>query len=549
VKKTIEKSFNNKAKGEDMKKFLRITLTLLILIGVVAVPFLSTAQIQPAHASILMQDPPTDTPEPGIPIRPLLYIVEYQTGDNGKKNVSPWGEFNLTFVIGNNGKNDPATGRTAHARNVVLTFSSTVFDPLDGSVKTIWEIDAENQDNERVSHRFKVNEMQAWMYSGTIVANASYSDDQGMSYQDTFTFTITIDQQPGSGTSATSTPTVKPFNRPQMIIHSYETDVKPLQPGTNFKLKMTVSNAGNADARAVSVVFGGGASATSLNPEGTPEPQGISGGTGDISIFAPLGNSNVVLLGDMVQGAMMTPEQSFIVNVSATPGAYPFKVSFIYSDPSGKRLVDDAIITLLVHTLPQLDISFYRPVEGSIFMDMGGQIPIQITNLGKKAVVLGNVVATSEQGTLMENSMFLGSIEPGGYQTFDPMFMPNQPGPATIDLAISYTDDFNQVQSYTASLEVMVEDAMPMPEPFPMLDEFGNPILDENGNPIMIDPMAPYPDSGMQPVEQPGFFTRLWNALKAFFGFVPKQDDGMMPGGDFPMDGGGGGFIEPGFGG
>jgi len=161
AKKTIEKSFNNKAKGEYMKKYLKITLTLLLLIGLVAVPVLFATQTQPAQASILMQDPPADTPEPGISVRPLLYIVEYSTTDDGKKSVSPWGEFNLSFVIGNNGKNDAATGRTAHARNIVLTFSSTVFDPLDGSVKTIYEIDANNQGNEHVTHRFKVNEMQA----------------------------------------------------------------------------------------------------------------------------------------------------------------------------------------------------------------------------------------------------------------------------------------------------------------------------------------------------------------------------------------------------
>ncbi len=86
----------------------------------------------------------------------------------------------------------------------------------------------------------------------------------------------------------------------------------------------------------------------------------------------------------------MTPEQNFIVNVSATPGAYPFKISFVYTDPpKGNRLVDDAIITLLVHSLPQLDITFYRPVEGSIFMDMGGSLPIQITNMGKKIRCFG----------------------------------------------------------------------------------------------------------------------------------------------------------------
>ncbi|NLA80350.1 MAG: hypothetical protein GX853_06345, partial [Chloroflexi bacterium] len=270
---------------------------------------------------------------------------------------------------------------------------------------------------------------------------------------------------------------------------------------------------------------------------------GVGGGSGDVSNFAPLGNSNVVLLGDMIQGATMMPEQSFIVNVSATPGAYPFKISFVYSDPAGNRLVDDAVITLLVHSLPQLDITFYRPVEGSINVDMGGPLPIQITNLGKKPVVLGNVVATSQQGNLMNNSMFLGSIEAGGYQTFDPMFMPNQPGPATIELSIGYTDDFNQTQTFKTQLEVNVEAAMPTPEPFPATDEEGNPVLDEDGNPVMIDPMAPWPDPGQQPTQKESFFGKLWNALKAFFGIspAPGNDGNMGPFDDFQDGGGGGG--------
>lgn len=526
-----------------MKKFLKAVLSILLILGFLLVPgLLPNRTVSVQAVSLKQEEPPSSTPAPGVVVRPLLYIESYQTQSDGRKNVSPWGQFGLTFTINNNGK--------AHARNIVMTFSSQVFDPLDGSVLTFWEVDADGAGPETHTHRFKVNDLSTWMYSGTIVATTTYNDEAGNAYNDTFTFTIIIDQQPG-GSSPTPTPTSKPVNRPQMIINSYETDIVPLQPGTNFKLKMSVTNAGNADARAVSVVFGGGASGTTYNPEGTPEAHGVGGSVGDTSNFAPLGNSNVVLLGDMVQGATMTPEQSFIVNVSATPGAYPFKVSFVYTDPTGARLVDDAVITLLVHTLPQLDITFYRPVEGSIFMDMGGPLPIQITNLGKKAVVLGNVVATSQQGQVMQNSMFLGSVEPGGYQTFDPMFMPSQPGPATIDLSISYTDDFNQVQTYKASLEVMVEAAMPTPEPFPMLDETGNPVLDEEGNPVMIDPMAPYPEPGTQTAEEPGFFASLWNALKAFFGIMPAQNENMMPGGDMPMDGGGGGgmYIEPGFGG
>ena len=513
-----------------MKKILKVILASVLLIGIIAMPGLLPKQSLAVQAASLRQE----TDPPGEAVRPLLYIAQYHT-DGGGKNVSPWGKFGLTFTVGNNGH--------AHARNIVMTFSSQVFDPLDGSVITFWEVYKLTEDNETHTHFFKVNDLSTWMYSGTITATTTYTDEAGTPYSDTFIFTITIDQQPGSGSSPTATPTAKAVNRPQMIIHSYETDVKPLQPGSNFKLKMSVSNAGNADARAVSVVFGGGATGSTHNPEGTPDPQGVGGGSGDVSNFAPLGNSNVVLLGDMIQGATMMPEQSFIVNVSATPGAYPFKISFVYSDPAGNRLVDDAVITLLVHSLPQLDITFYRPVEGSINVDMGGPLPIQITNLGKKPVVLGNVVATSQQGNLMNNSMFLGSIEAGGYQTFDPMFMPNQPGPATIELSIGYTDDFNQTQTFKTQLEVNVEAAMPTPEPFPATDEEGNPVLDEDGNPVMIDPMAPWPDPGQQPTQKESFFGKLWNALKAFFGIspAPGNDGNMGPFDDFQDGGGGGG--------
>lgn len=505
---------------------LQKILTVILVIGLIAGSGLFLNGPKMVYAAINQQGDPTEPP--ASPTRPLLFIANYHTGVEGKTNVSPWGEFPLTFTLKNNGE--------ATALNVVMTFSSTIFDSMSGGVTTIKDVLAGEREGR--AHRFKVNEMQAWMYSGTIVATTTYSDEAGNNYSDTFTFTITIDQQSGGSTAATATPTVKPVNRPQMIIHSYETDVNPLQPGSNFKLKMSVSNAGNADARAVSVVFGGGVS-TVPNPEGTPEPHGVGGGTGDTSNFAPVGNSNVVLLGDMVQGAMMTPEQSFIVNVSATPGAYPFKISFVYSDPAGHRLVDDAVITLLVHSLPQLQVSFYRPVEGAFFMNSGGSLPIQITNLGKKAVVLGNAVASSTQGMLTDNTLFLGSIDPGSYQTFDPQFMPSQPGEATIDVAINYTDDFNQIQTYKTQLTVNVQDAMPTPEPFPQLDDQGNPVIGEDGKPIMIDPMNPFPNPGMETPQKTSFFSTLWNALKSFFGITTAPSGGNM---EAPfMDGGGGG--------
>jgi len=124
------------------------------------------------------------------------------------------------------------------------------------------------------------------------------------------------------------------------------------------------------------------------------------------------------------------------------------------------------------------------------------------------------------------NSVLVGTLDPGGYFTLDPMFIPFQEGTVTINLEIRYTDDFNQLRTYNSQLQVEVMPEIPMPEPYPLLDENGNPVLDENGNPIMIDPMNPEPFPPTGPVEEPGFFAKIWNAIKGFFGFGTGDDFG-----------------------
>jgi len=515
-----------------MKKHTQYAIILALVLILLASPVLTQVAssqwvdppiyVQPTpqpwdYAPYDPNDEAQETPVPGgDPYRPLLYIVDYHT-DLGGKSVNPYGTFDLTFTIGNNAKHD------AHAYNIVVTFSSQDFDPLDGSVITFYEIDAENKDNVVGTHKFKVNEMSTWKYSGQIQAVTTYTDPNGTPYSDTFIFTIIINQTPGSGTgSATATPAA--VKRPQIVINKYETDVDPLQPGTNFKLKLDISNAGSADARTVSMVFGG--ASMSVNPAGTPEVGSLAGN--ESSVFAPIGKSNVILLGDIPMGGTMSPEQEFIVNVTATPGAYPLKVSFVYIDPKGNRVVDDQVITLLIFSLPQLEISFYQPVDGMMSVDMPSPLPIQITNLARKSVVLGNVVVTSENGMMSYNTVLVGTLEPGGYFTLDPMFIPEKEGPTKIKLEIRYTDDFNQLRTYNGELTLDVMGAMPTMAPFPMLDENGNPMLDDQGNPIMIDPNNPssFPT---EPVKKPGFFARIWNAIKGFFGFGTSNDPSNAP--------------------
>ena len=54
--------------------------------------------------------------------QPLLYVHSYSPGPN--TGVSPWEPFTFTFEIGNNG--------ASTAKNVVITFSSEDFIPLEG---------------------------------------------------------------------------------------------------------------------------------------------------------------------------------------------------------------------------------------------------------------------------------------------------------------------------------------------------------------------------------------------------------------------------------
>ncbi len=502
-----------------MKRNTHISLIITLMITMVVLSVL--------HIPVSAQeeeDPQvevTATPEPEsipsvVPNRPLLYIVDYTTGD-GKISVNPYGSFGMTFTLGNNGRPQnvakPDPNDPAHARNIVMSFNSEEFDPLDGSLISIFEVDANNAGNETRTHHFRVNDMSTWKYSGLITATVSYTDGLGLNqYTDTFIFTITINQ---SGAVA-STATPSGMQGAQMVVDKYSTDIDPLQPGSSFKLTLETKNAGNELARNVSLVYGG--STITTNPEGTPEVGGVSGGAGDLSVFAPIGNSNVALLGDVEAGSSLSIEQEFVVNVTTQPGAYPLKLSFVYTDAKGNRVIDDKLITLLVFTLPQLEISFYNPVEGMLSAGQMGSLPIQITNLARKAVVLGNVVVTSTAGEMNNNSVLIGTLEPGGYFTIDPMFTPFQDGTVTINLEIRYTDDFNQLRTYNSQLEVEVLPEMTFPELFPLLDENGNPILDEFGNPIMVDSMDTEPFPG-EPSQELGFFAKIWAAIKGFFGF------------------------------
>ena len=391
---------------------------------------------------------PSATPVPAPAVRPQIGVQSYKTKP---AEVQYGTDFKLTVKLKNKGE--------SAAYNVQVSFTSSSFVPLkNGGVNIVGDLGAD-----QAVELDQFLTASSYVYGlQSVDMNLSYSDAGGVAYTEKFTLNLQATGG-GSGTYATSTPTG--VKSSQLVITSYAASIDPLQPGEQFNLAMTVQNSGNARAQRVTMIVGGGSGGTSSL---TPQPGGVSGGSGEFTNFAPVGASNVQTLGDLGAGDAIQVKQDLIVNVSTTPGAYPMKVTFSYLNDKGEVINDDQVITLLVYSLPTVDISFYRPPD-PFFVGQPSALPIQVVNLGKRLSVLGTIKVTSQSGTVENGTSLVGSLDAGGYFTLDAMITPEQSGKTKLDISIDYTDDFNQSRTINRTLEIDVMEGMIEPTPDPSI--------------------------------------------------------------------------------
>ena len=173
--------------------------------------------------------------------------------------------------------------------------------------------------------------------------------------------------------------------------------------------------------------------------------------------------------------------------------------------------MDDQVITLLVYSLPKVELGFYQD-PGILIAGQMSTLPIQITNLGKTTAILGNLRVTSDGADITNNVALVGPLEQGGYFTLDAMAMPYMEGPLDISLVVSYTDDFNQPRVVEQILSIQVE-------PMPVFEEIPGEGID---NPV---------------IEQPETLTqKIIRFLKGLFGLgsgKPSSPENGLP----PMEG------------
>ncbi|MBK8903758.1 MAG: IPT/TIG domain-containing protein [Anaerolineaceae bacterium] len=458
---------------------------------------------------------PTNTPAPTAFVRPLLVVNSYGASS---AEVTPGENLAFEMTIANAGQ--------SRASNVVATFVAGNFTARDtGGVQALGTIDPGG--TVRFWQPLAASRDLAGQSIGTLEVKVDYTDVNGTSYSETFALTFPIKRVATGGAAATATPTATatatatsgPVLRPQLLVTSYEIDQEQLQPGMGFTLSLTVQNQGNSEARRVTMILGGG-STTGGTVDGTPVPGGgLDGAGGDFGKFAPVGASNVQTLGNLAEADSLQTTMALIVNAATEPGAYPVKVSFVYTDERNNNYEDDQVITLLVYKRPSVEMNFYSPVF-DFFVGQPGSLPLQLVNSGRTSAVFGNFSVTAEGATFENNSFFVGTLDPGGFFPLDAVIYPEVPGPLDLVLSVNYTDDFNQPQVLTQTLTINVIDA---------------PIFEE---PIDGFPEEPLPEAEPEPET---FGQKVWRFILGLLGLSsgipqPAQPDFGVPG-EFPVDG------------
>jgi hypothetical protein len=462
---------------------------------------------------------PTETPV--VFPRPLVVVDSYS---GSRSKVASGKSFDVSLNLSNHG--------SVGASNVVVTFTSGDFIARGtGGVRAIGSMnsgDAININQELTAASTVVGKSVAY-----ITATITYTDGSGTSYSSdatlAFNISATATPEDSGGTSPSATPTSS--KRPQLVISSYQSDVNPLQPGTTFKLSLEIQNVGSTLAKNITMVMGGGSVSNTGSDSGTQVPGGVAGAGGEFTNFAPIGASNIQSLGSLSAHDKIAANQQLIVNVSTNPGTYPVKFSYIYTGDDGRQFQDDQVITLLVYRLPLVEVNFYKAVD-PLTVGMPGILPIQIVNLSRSSTILGNMAASTGAGTLTNNSMLVGTMDPGGYFPMDVSFIPTTAGPAEILITLQYTDDFNQPRQHEFKLSVNID---PAPE-------------------ISTTPGADGSTGPDQPVQPETFWQKVVRFVKGIFGLnsgqptptntVPEINPNNGGGGGGGSGGGGGkGFL------
>ncbi|HWQ84486.1 MAG TPA: hypothetical protein VN363_07975, partial [Anaerolineales bacterium] len=147
------------------------------------------------------------------------------------------------------------------------------------------------------------------------------------------------------------------------------------------------------------------------------------------------------------------------------------------------------VLTLLVKNLPQIQVSYYRPIELAE-VERPVELPIEIMNIGRTSINISQAEVTADQVEIENGSAFIGSLDGGTSAFLDAVGIPQTSGDLELRLTVNYLDDFNQPHVITETLTLSVE----------------------------APPELPSGANGMPPEQEGGFAQGLLYFIRGLFG-------------------------------
>ncbi len=429
--------------------------------------------------------------------RPFVAVENYETGLG---LLLPAQTFTLNFDVTNTGQ--------LPALNLSVTFEGSDFIPVQ-SLGTFNIPSLPPGGSSPITQPMLVNKDYGAKSVISTVIKVNYNDDTGKIFEEKYTISF-----PTINTTATvtPTPTATLTARPDLLIMAYTSDVEMLRPGDLFNLDIQVINMGSVTAHSVNMILGG-----IINNSTSSTPQADSSTTsGEAATFAPVNSASRKFLGDIAVNSTVLSRQKMIVNVGSQAGARPLSVSFTYTDDLGNSQTDTQTVTLLVYSQINVQIGFSGGVPAPLIVDQPSPLSLQITNLGKANILLGEVSIKAGDAEIENTTGIVGPIDSGGYFTADAKITPKKAGPLKLTVKIAYQDDFGKTRYITHVLILNVK-----------------------------EPPTPIPAPAVPPqTSQGGLWEQIVGFLRGLFGIENAPPQPEMPPENpqsAPSDGGGGG--------
>jgi len=231
-------------------------------------------------------------------------------------------------------------------------------------------------------------------------------------------------------------------NVPKIIISRYESDPIVVAAGTNFDLTIAFLNTNsNKTIKNVKAFL------TSEEGTGT-EKKG--------NVFTPVNASNTFYIEEIAPKAEVERKLTFYTVPDAEPRNYIIKVNFEYEDADGTQYEATEQFGINVKQITKIDTSEINiPTEG--FVGQPISVYFDFYNTGR--VTLSNLLIKieGEFDTSMSSSYY-SNFQPGAYDMYDMIFIPNEPGMKTGSVVISFEDDAGEPLTVKKEFTINVMD-------------------------------------------------------------------------------------------